>query len=146
MTGSVTQVFNDLIGLTWKFVEMKDGVWDQNAWVNFLSNIQDKGLDLKSEMQSSLGQVLESVRDVYISSIATRGMEKTMHDMTDITAKFVINNRGVWDHAQWEKYLKDIQKTGIELNAETQNYIGGLLESARKLYETLPSSITIRNE
>ncbi len=141
MAKDVTKIFNDLIGLSGKFVDSQKGGWDQKAWESFLSDVQKQGLDMRDEMQSSLGSVLESMKKVYTSSISTKNIDSAMSDLTSLTAKFVSDSKGVWDHAQWEKYLKDAQDKGINLTEVTQSYIGGILESAKDLYNFLPTSV-----
>ncbi|MCG6553661.1 MAG: hypothetical protein L7F77_15155 [Candidatus Magnetominusculus sp. LBB02] len=55
-------------------------------------------------------------------------------EIMDAAAKFVEQQKGVWDHTAWTDFLDNISKTGVEVNAEVKAYLGTLLESMKKYY------------
>ncbi len=134
-------IFNDLIALAGKFVEQQKGGWDQAAWEGFLSEAQSKGVELRDEMQASIGGVLESMKKVHNTSMETKGMENALSDISNLTMKFFSDTKGVWDHSQWEKYLDDVRKKGIVLTDETQSYVGGVLEASKEVYNLMPYAV-----
>ncbi len=54
-------------------------------------------------------------------------------DLIKFSSQFVERQKGIWDHNAWLGFLLDVQKTGIALTDEMQNYLGLILESMRKL-------------
>ncbi len=67
-------------------------------------------------------------------------MEK-FGDIIDSTGKFIEKQKGYWDHINWERFLKDVQKIGGELTEETKSYLGEVLESAKKFYHSLSTEV-----
>ncbi len=130
--------FDVLIDLSRKFVESQKGVWDHTAWLDFLSDVQKKGIELSDDMKDYLGSVLESMKKVYETTTATRGMENVMSDISDLTTDFMKKTKGVWDQSGWETYLKELQKKGVEYTDESRSYFGEVLEAAKQLYTISP--------
>ncbi len=130
--------FDILIDLSRKFVEGQKGVWDHTAWMDFLSDVQKKGVELSDDMTAYLGSVLEAMKNVYGAATATKGIGKVMSDGSKLTVDFITKTKGVWDQAGWELFLKDLQKKGVELTDETTSYFGEVLEASRKLYTISP--------
>lgn len=141
MSKDFTQVFNDLVGMAGKFVDQQKGVWDHKEWTNFITDAQKKGVEMTEEMKSHVGTVLESMKKSYNAALDTKGMENTMKDISTQTIKFIQDTKGVWDHTEWEKFLKEVQKKGMQLNDETTAYMGGIVESSKDLYSFLPNAI-----
>ncbi len=129
-------IFDDLIKRASQFVEKQKGVWDHSKWQGFLSDIQQKGLKMTEEMQNYLGSVLESMKKFYESTTDTE--KKMTGTVSDEAAKLVEKTRGKWEHLDWEKFVKDTQQRGIDLTEETKANLGGILESAKKFYFSLP--------
>lgn len=126
--------FEDLIKLASQFVEQQKGAWDHTAWMDFISDLQKKGLETNEEFKSQLGTVVESMKNVYNALTATKSIESAVADLSDNTVQFIKKNKGVWDHSEWETFIKDIQKKGIELNEEAISYMGGVVEASKSLY------------
>jgi hypothetical protein len=57
----------------------------------------------------------------------------------DLAGQFVIQQKGQWDHVQWEGFLEKAAALGIGLTDETKRSLGNILESCRCFYsgETL---------
>ena len=129
--------FDVLVDLAGKFVESQKGVWDHTAWLNFVSDVQQKGLELSDDMKDNLGLVLESMKKFYSASIATKGIENVMAGISNYTIDYFKKTKGVWDQSQWEAYVNDIQKKGVELTDETKSYLGEISESLQEFYTLL---------
>jgi len=129
--------FDILVDLTSKFVEAQKGAWDHTAWLNFLSDVQKKGLELSDDMTDNLGLVLESMKKFYSASTAIKGIETAMAEISNSAIDYFKKTKGIWDQSQWETYLNNVQKKGIELTDETQSYLGEVFESLRGFYTVL---------
>ena len=130
-------LFNDLIKRASQFVEKQKGVWDHSKWQAFLSELQQKGDEMTEEMKDHLGVVLESMKKYYKNATVTG---RKMHaEISDQAAKLVEKTRGKWEHLDWEKFVADIQKKGVELTEEAKKDLGDVLESAKKFYSVMPS-------
>ncbi|MBF0566248.1 MAG: hypothetical protein HQK89_13510 [Nitrospirae bacterium] len=126
--------FDDLIDLATKFVDQQGGKWDHSAWLEFLSEIQKNGYNLSHDMQSYLGSMLESLKKIYGTVTATSKIENIMLGVSENTIDFIKTTKGMWDHNNWESFLKGLQTKGLQLNEETTTYVGGVLEAAKELY------------
>ncbi len=129
-------VFDDLIKRASEFVEKQKGAWDESKWQGFLSDAQKQGVKLTEDMQNNIGLMLESFKKFYESS-ADAG-KNMIGNVSDQSAKFVEKSKGTWEHLEWEKFLKDAQQRGIDLTEEAKANLGGILESAKKFYSSLP--------
>ncbi len=65
--------------------------------------------------------------------------------LVDLTGKFIESQKGVWDHDEWLKFLKDTQKKGFELSDDMINYLGSVLEAMKKVYESITTTKGARN-
>ncbi|MBF0565943.1 MAG: hypothetical protein HQK89_11925 [Nitrospirae bacterium] len=133
-TKNIIGSFDDLIELATKFVEQQGGKWDHAAWLEFLSEIQKNGYNLSHDMQSYLGSMLESLKKVHGSINSTGRIESVMLGLSESTVNFIKSTKGMWDQSNWDSFLKDLQKKGLELTDETTSYVGGVLEAAKELY------------
>ena len=67
----------------------------------------------------------------------------TTHSVQKLLAlagKFVVAQKGKWNHAQWEVLLKEAGKLGVGLNDEAKRNLGNILEAANHFYKTAPKS------
>ncbi|MEO5360245.1 MAG: hypothetical protein H7843_07315 [Nitrospirota bacterium] len=55
-------------------------------------------------------------------------------DIIESAAKFVEQQKGVWDHTAWTDFLSGISKMGFDIDSEMKAYLGSLLESMKKYY------------
>ena len=134
MAKKTMEGFDVLVDLAGKFVESQKGAWDHTAWLNFLSDLQKKGIELSEDMEDNLGLVLESMKKFYNTSTATKGIETVMTDITKHTIDYFRKNKGLWDQAEWNTYLNDIQKKGLDLTEETRSYLWEVFESLKGFY------------
>ena len=138
MAQNSTSPLLSLIDLAGKFVEQRKGIWDHEAWSDFLADVQKKGFEVTDEMTANLGSVLESMKQFYQATTSTSGMAKVMTSIPRDTVTFIQNHKGVWGQSEWEQFLAEIQKKGVAYTEETTNYLGGILESVKRLYGTSP--------
>ncbi len=134
MVMSSTNAFEDLIGLAGKFVKQQKGLWDYDGWISFLSDIQQKGVEITSDIQTNMGIMLESMKKFHNATTKVKGMQNSTLEIAKSAGKFIKDTKGVWDHEEWESFLKELQKKGVNLNDEMIIYIGNVLESAKGLY------------
>ena len=130
--------FDDLIKYAAKFVEAQKGAWDHTAWTDFLSDTEKKGFEMTNELKSYLGTTVESMKRFYSASSSTEGIATSLKSISDDSVKFIKKTNGMWNHSEWESFLKEIQKKGLSLSEETMRYTGNILESVKNLY-ALPS-------
>jgi hypothetical protein len=140
MAEKVTEWFDAVMSFTSRFVESQRGTWDNAAWMNFLDGLQKKGFELTDAMKSYTGPVLESMKKIYDTSLQTKGMQRSLSDISEHTVSFMKTTKGIWDQNGWESFLKDLQTKGVALTDETRNYIAGILAAARDLYSVTPTA------
>ncbi len=135
--------FKDLINQATNFVQEQKGAWDHIKWTDLINDIQNKGTELSKEMQDSLGAILESIKKIYstaaddISDKIGGSAEKTVPKITDQATRFIEETKGAWDYADWEEFIKDMQKRGIKITEDTKYYIDEVLVSGRNFYNSL---------
>jgi hypothetical protein len=134
--------FDEILKRAAGFVDRQKGRWDNAEWLGFLADVRQKGTGLSKEAEDYLGQVLESMKRFYRSNGQTRGkgISEGLNGVSEQAAKFVHQSRGIWDHAAWEKFLRNVQKTGVKLSGETTTYVGEILEASKRIYEALPTA------
>ncbi|MBF0343404.1 MAG: hypothetical protein HQL06_04150 [Nitrospirae bacterium] len=135
MAAKVTEVFDDLVKVAGKFVEKQKGAWDHSAWLDFLSGVQKKGLIMSEDVQRYIGSMLESMKKLYNASMVSENVKNIVSDISEYTVEFIKKTKGVWDNKEGEVFLKELQRRGIELTDETKSYLGGVLESVKKVYD-----------
>jgi hypothetical protein len=57
-----------------------------------------------------------------------------------LSATFVVDQKGHWNHTDWESFLLKTQSMGIQVDDETKRNLGNLLEAAKNFYAVLPHS------
>ena len=60
-----------------------------------------------------------------------------IEDLVSRTSKFVEKQKGRWDHAAWEKLVKDVSTTGVEMTDDTRRHLGNMLEAVKHFYTEL---------
>ena len=138
MAQNATPPLASLIDLAGKFVEQRKGIWNHEAWSDFLADVQKKGFEVTDEMTAYLGSVLESMKQFYQAAAATSGMTEVMASIPKETVAFIQDHKGVWGQSEWEQFLAKLQKKGAAYSDETTNYLGGILESVNRLYGISP--------
>jgi hypothetical protein len=139
MVKVTTTTFDDLVKLAGEFVTSRKGIWDHSAWLDFVSHAQKAGFDLSEEMQSNLGELLEATKRFYEASASVEGIDKAMMTILIDSGEFIRQQRGIWGHAEWEAFTKQITNNTLSLTDETTAYLGGILEATRDFYAVSPA-------
>ncbi len=141
MAKNAIERFNMLADLAIKFVEFQKGAWDHTAWSDFLLDVQKAGFELTDDMRDYLSSVLESMIKLYKTSTDTRDIQCSSLDIFEHSVHFFMKTRGVYDLSEWETFLKDLQKKGIQCNEEARAYLRTVFEAANEIYAVLFSII-----
>lgn len=64
-------------------------------------------------------------------------------DIVELAAKFVEQQKGVWDHTAWMKFLGEVKEMGFEMTEDLKAYLGSLLESMKKFYSATTATENI---
>jgi hypothetical protein len=143
MATARTAPFEELTKLASDFVTSQKGMWDHAAWTDFLSRVQQKGVDISEEMQSKLGDLLEAMKEYHAAVSSTEDVEKAMKTVFDESVAFIKRQKGVWGHAEWEDFVKTIQQNTQTWTEGTEAYLGGVLESLKGFY-ALPTAASAK--
>lgn len=57
----------------------------------------------------------------------------------ELAAKFVTRQKGTWEHDDWEAFLDEAGKLGLDLNDETRRNLGNILEAAKSFCVVEPA-------
>jgi hypothetical protein len=129
-------LFDNLIKQATEFVEKHKEGWDHTAWLDFLSSIQNTGIKVTEEVQNYLGVMLESIRK-FNQNTFPRG-KKVTDILNEQISHFIHQTKGIWDHSGWENFVTDITQKGVRVTEDAVSNLGEILESAKKLYFSLP--------
>ncbi|NIA15908.1 MAG: hypothetical protein GWP08_17740, partial [Nitrospiraceae bacterium] len=66
--------------------------------------------------------------------------KSTLESLLDLAGKFVIAQKGEWEHADWEALLSKAAAMGIVLNDEFKRNLGNILESCKYFYVVCPTA------
>jgi len=64
----------------------------------------------------------------------------TIQKLLGAAAKFVVDHKGQWEHEDWEAFVGEAQKLGIEDNDENKRELGNILEAAKGFYHMQPAT------
>ena len=132
--------FDELVKLACDFVIQQRGVWDHSAWMTFLSRVEKKGIKLSEDIQSSLGEMVEAIKQFHTTILSIQGTTLALDKLVIDSAEFIIKHKGMWGRAEWDAYSRSVSKNTIYLSEEMSIYLGGILESMKAFYITAPSS------
>ncbi len=62
----------------------------------------------------------------------------TVHALLAEAGKFVVSQKGVWNHDDWERLLAQVEKMNLKLTDECKRNLGNILEAAKYFYLKLP--------
>ncbi|KWT75938.1 hypothetical protein [Candidatus Magnetominusculus xianensis] len=126
--------FDDLISTVGKFVDVQKGAWDHLEWERLVSKVQRMGYEMSGDIIHNLGTTVESLKKLYITKTNKDDMLRVVTDIPKAIARFIDETRGMWEHADWLRLLKEVEKVGIAISEETQKHIGDMLEASKRLY------------
>jgi len=58
----------------------------------------------------------------------------TLEKLLDLAGKFVIEQKGEWQHDDWERLLAKTSSLGMEFSDENKRNLGNILESCKYFY------------
>ena len=64
--------------------------------------------------------------------------KRPLQNLLDLSGAFVVAQKGRWNHADWEAFLKKTEAAGVKLTDEAKRNLGNLLEASKHFYELLP--------
>jgi hypothetical protein len=134
--------FEELVRLASEFVTSQEGMWDHRAWKNFLSRVQQKGIEASEDMQVKLGELLEAMKEYHTAVSSTEDVEKALSTVLNESVAFIKRQKGVWGHAEWEDFVKTVQQNTRTWSEGMEAYLGGVLESLKAFY-TLSSAASV---
>lgn len=62
-----------------------------------------------------------------------------LQEMAGLLGDFVVKQRGVWEHEQWETLCAKVSALGVELDEDLHARLGILLENMRVFYFCMPA-------
>jgi uncharacterized membrane protein (DUF2068 family) len=139
MQNSKRTTFDELVQLASDFVIQQKGVWDHVAWMGFLSHVESRGVDVSQEMEIYLGELVESIKRFHTSILSVEGTMLALNKLVAESALFIVRQNGVWGSSEWIAYCQTVSKSTIYLSDEMRSYLGGILESMRTCFLTVPS-------
>ena len=140
MASAKTAPFEELTKLAAGFVTSQKGMWDHTAWMDFLSHVQQQGIEISEDMQSMLGDLLEAMKEYHTAVSSTEDIQKAMSTVFDESVAFVKRQGGVWSHTEWEDFVKTMQDDTRTWSEGTEAYLGGVLESLKAFYNLFPTA------
>jgi len=143
MATATTAPFEELTRLASEFVTSQKGMWDHKAWMDFLSRVQQKGVEISEELQWKLGDLLEAMKEYHMAVSSTEDIEKAMSTIFNESVAFIKRQDGVWGHAEWEDFVTTIRQNTQTWSDGTETYLGGVLESLKAFYKS-SSSASVR--
>ncbi|HOV34319.1 MAG TPA: hypothetical protein PLX23_13250 [Candidatus Hydrogenedens sp.] len=69
------------------------------------------------------------------------GTKHSVEQIFEQAAKFVVKQKGEWEHDDWENFLGKISDYKVELHDELAIRLGALLELGKYFYFNLPETI-----
>jgi non-homologous end joining protein Ku len=78
-------------------------------------------------------QVLRYDPGVGETTMATSS-KSSLQELLDMAGRFVEQQRGRWEHKDWEKFLDQVNKAGVELTDEVKRNLGNVLEASKHFY------------
>lgn len=138
--------FEVLVELCLKFVLDRAGKWNHAEWLEFVFDVQQKGLDVSGAIQDHIGLMLESLKQLYRFGIQSLGQaEKCMNHVSRKTVEFMRETEGIWGDEQWKELLASCDICGVLpdndiTNGELEERIGSVVEEVKLLYIILNSA------
>ena len=68
--------------------------------------------------------------------MATKHM---IQDLLTVAGKFVVDQKGHWQHDDWEALLVRVSEMGVTVGDEGKRNLGNLLEASKYFYGALPA-------
>jgi len=62
-----------------------------------------------------------------------------VQDLLAVVGKFVADQKGAWEHDDWEALLVQVSAIGVDLSDENKRNLGNLLEASKYFHGALPA-------
>ena len=134
MATTSTAPFEELTKTASDFVTSQRGMWDHEAWMDFLARVQQTGVEVSEDMQPKLGDLLEAMKEYHTAVSSTDDIEQAMSTVFNESVAFITRQKGVWGHAEWEDFVETMQQNTRTWSEGTEAYLGGVLESLKAFY------------
>ena len=63
--------------------------------------------------------------------------QNTVQSMLKMAGDFVTQQKGKWEHKDWEKFLDRAQRAGFDLSDEVKKSLGHILEASKQFYSAV---------
>ncbi len=63
-----------------------------------------------------------------------------LQQLMNLAATFVVDQKGRWNHSDWESFLIKAEALGIRADDETKRNLGNMLEAAKHFHAALPGA------
>ncbi|MDZ4860996.1 MAG: hypothetical protein SGI88_18640 [Candidatus Hydrogenedentes bacterium] len=60
--------------------------------------------------------------------------QNPVQHMLKMAGDFVTQQKGKWEHKDWEKFLERAQRAGLDLSDEMKKSLGHMLEASKQFY------------
>lgn len=64
----------------------------------------------------------------------------TVQSVLEEAGKFIVKQKGNWNHDEWEKFLADAEKMGVPMDDEGKRSLGNILEASKHLFHVAPKT------
>ena len=115
MATASTASFEELTKTASDFVTSQSGMWDHKAWMDFLARVRTTGVEISEDMQPKLGDLLEAMREYHTAVSSTDDIEQAMSTVFNESVAFIKRQKGVWGHAEWEDFSREMLEQGGDL-------------------------------
>ncbi|MCG6553879.1 MAG: hypothetical protein L7F77_16265 [Candidatus Magnetominusculus sp. LBB02] len=126
--------FNELIDATMDFVREqfeKAGNQSVNIFWDYLSLLQNKGLDMGNDFAEFSSEVLDAMIEYQRAAISTAGIESKLKEINEFMLEFIKENKG---KGNWNDFLNQLADKQLQLNNEYTQYVKRVIESVHKIY------------
>jgi hypothetical protein len=65
--------------------------------------------------------------------------KSALNKLLDLAAAFVTQQKGVWNHEDWEALLGKAEKLGFAVDDEGKRNLGNVLEASKYFYGVMPA-------
>lgn len=139
MTHTQTDPFDELTRLADEFVTAQRGVWDHAGWLDFLARLQTSGIEISTDMERNLGELLEAMKAYQTAVSSTEEIGQAANTIFRNSSDFVKQHQGVWGHADWEDFLQTTQENVHAWSGGMEAYVGNILEALKPFYALHPA-------
>ena len=64
----------------------------------------------------------------------SKSKKNPVKNLLGMAGDFVTQQKGKWEHKDWEAFLEQVQKAGVDLTDELKKSLGHVLEASKQFY------------